>query len=162
MIDSSKSHTDGPYLNEKKQIIREIGDLEAIRISLGLSRRKISKLLLVDPSSWTRWSKPGSEAPAYIYRSLQWCLAIMEKYPEAHPLVRSLSYEKENKVEALSRKLEDRIGLHKSIAFDVQYEINQIKSQNLKVIKMNERLKLLVLCLFGLILMLGIYIVFRN
>lgn len=151
----------GPYSEERKQVIQEIGDIETIRKTLGLSRRKICKLLLVDPSSWTRWTKSGSDAPAYIYRSLQWCLAIMEKYPEAHPIVRSLSYEKENKVEALSRKLEDRIGLHKSIVFDVQMEVNQMKAENKKILKINRDLKTIVILLLILISILVFFLIFK-
>lgn len=151
----------GPYSNERKQVIQEIGDIETIRKTLGLSRRKICKLLLVDPSSWTRWTKEGNDAPAYIYRSLQWCLAIMEKYPEAHPIVRSLSYEKENKVEALSRKLEDRIGLHKSIVFDVQMEVNQMKTENNKILKTNRDLKIIVILLLILISILVFFLIFK-
>ncbi len=147
MIKNEENPYAGPYPDERKQIIQEIGDLETIRKSLGLSRRKICKLLLVDPSSWTRWTKEGRDAPAYIYRSLQWCLAIMDKYPDAHPLIRSLSYEKENKVDALSRRIEDRIGLHKSIVFDVQMEVNQIKALNLQIIQSNQKFKKLALLL---------------
>ncbi len=65
------------YENERDSIKETIGDLEQIRLSLGLSRRKICQLLLVDPSSWTRWTQ--SDAPTYIYRSLSWLLALMEK-----------------------------------------------------------------------------------
>ncbi len=160
-MESTENAYLGPYSEERKQVIQEIGDIETIRKTLGLSRRKICKLLLVDPSSWTRWSKEGSDAPAYIYRSLQWCLAIMEKYPEAHPIVRSLSYEKENKVEALSRKIEDRIGLHKSIVFDVQMEVNQMKAENLKISKMNQDLKKIVIMLSVLVSVLSAFLVFR-
>lgn len=116
-----------PYAFEKKTIIKEIGDLEAIRKTLGLSRRKICKLLLVDPSSWTRWSKQGSDAPAYIYRSLQWCLAILDKYPEAHPLVRSLSYEKESKVDSLSKAIQEKMSLQKDLVFDIHSDLEKLK-----------------------------------
>ncbi|MFM6928449.1 MAG: hypothetical protein ACKOX6_08285, partial [Bdellovibrio sp.] len=34
-------------------IRRQTGDLESIRLNLGLSQRKMSQLLMVDPSSWT-------------------------------------------------------------------------------------------------------------
>ncbi|MGE3975229.1 MAG: hypothetical protein AB7F59_11955 [Bdellovibrionales bacterium] len=58
-----------------------IGTLEEVRFQLGLSRRKMCQLLLVDPSAWTRWNKPGANAPPHIYRALEWYLLLTEKYP---------------------------------------------------------------------------------
>ncbi|MGZ3722014.1 MAG: hypothetical protein ACXVA9_03725 [Bdellovibrionales bacterium] len=76
------------------------GDLEVIRERLGLSRRKICQLLLVDPSAWTRWTSPGNEAPPHIYRALDWYLAGMEKDPEYRRLAKRfaewLSHEKDH------------------------------------------------------------------
>jgi len=76
------------------------GDLEVIRERLGLSRRKICQLLLVDPSAWTRWTSPGGEAPPHIYRALDWYLAGMEKDPEYRRLAKRfadwLSHEKDH------------------------------------------------------------------
>ncbi|WP_231839114.1 hypothetical protein [Bdellovibrio bacteriovorus] len=66
-------------------IQRQIGNLEQIRGDLGLSQRKISQLLMVDPSSWTRWVKQGDEAPPHIWRALQWYLALREKIPGLTP-----------------------------------------------------------------------------
>ncbi len=141
-MEIEKSEPLGPYHLEKQQIIREIGDLESIRLTLGLSRRKICKLLLVDPSSWTRWTKkPNTEAPAYIYRSLQWCLAIMEKYPESHPLVRSLSYEKENKVDLLYKKIDDRLSLNRSMSFELKSEMDELREMNIKMAATNKSLR---------------------
>lgn len=60
-------------------IKRQIGDLEQIRQKLGLSRRKMCQLLLVDPSAWSRWSKEG--APPHVYRALEWYLLLMNKTP---------------------------------------------------------------------------------
>ena len=78
---------------------RQNGELEAIRERLGLSRRKICQLLLVDPSAWTRWSGPKGEAPPHIYRALDWYLSIMEKDPEYRRLAKRfaewLSHEKD-------------------------------------------------------------------
>ena len=69
------------YEAEVQVIKRKLGGLEDIRKTLGLSQRKISQLLFVDPSAWTRWTKAGDEAPPHIYRMLQWYLALEEKYP---------------------------------------------------------------------------------
>lgn len=77
----SKSSNRIRYEAEASHIQKKLGDLEAIRQSLGLSQRKICQLLLVDPSAWTRWTKQGDSAPPHIYRALQWYLALQEKYP---------------------------------------------------------------------------------
>lgn len=69
------------YEAQTQVIRKQTGDLESIRLNLGLSARKICQLLLVDPSAWTRWTKPGGDAPPHIYRALQWYLVIQEKIP---------------------------------------------------------------------------------
>lgn len=70
------------YEAEVKSIKKTCGDLETIRRSLGLSKRKMAQLLLVDPSAWTRWTSKKGEAPPHIYRALQWFLLLQEKHPE--------------------------------------------------------------------------------
>lgn len=70
------------YEAEVEIFKKKVGDLEEIRIHLGLSQRKICQLLLVDPSAWTRWTKKGERPPPHIYRSLQWYLGLLDKYPE--------------------------------------------------------------------------------
>ncbi len=64
---------------------KQLGDLEEIRGNLGLSQRKMAQLLLVDPSSWTRWTKNGDEAPPHIWRALQWYMILREKIPGLTP-----------------------------------------------------------------------------
>lgn len=66
-------------------IQKQVGNLDEIRVNLGLSQRKMAQLLLVDPSSWTRWTKQGDQAPPHIWRSLQWYLALHEKIPGLTP-----------------------------------------------------------------------------
>jgi transcriptional regulator with XRE-family HTH domain len=74
------------YEAQVEVIRRQIGGLEAAREKLGLSQRKMAQLLLVDPSAWSRWIKSGGEdAPAHIYRALQWYLALQEKIPGLTP-----------------------------------------------------------------------------
>jgi hypothetical protein len=70
------------YDAEVQFLIRQNGTLETVRQRLGLSKRKICQLLLVDPSAWTRWTSPQGSAPPHIYRALDWYLAMMEKDPE--------------------------------------------------------------------------------
>ena len=77
-----KSSTRMRYEAEVGFLKKQNGDLEEIRARLGLSRRKICQLLMVDPSAWTRWTSHPREAPPHIYRALDWYLAIMEKDPE--------------------------------------------------------------------------------
>lgn len=62
------------YLSEKNRIIESYGDLEDIRFKLGLNQRRLCKLLLVDPSAWTRWLRSG--APPHIYQALKWLLEL--------------------------------------------------------------------------------------
>lgn len=82
-IDTSKSKTPLriKYEAEKSVIIKRIGELEDIRLNLGLSKRKICQLLMVDPSAWTRWVKKPVSVPPHIYRSLEWYVNLQEKNP---------------------------------------------------------------------------------
>ncbi|MEK6553901.1 MAG: hypothetical protein AABZ31_01575 [Bdellovibrionota bacterium] len=50
------------------------GSLEDIRRELGFSQKQMGELLLVDASAWSRWIKPGEDAPAHIYQALDWYL----------------------------------------------------------------------------------------
>lgn len=73
------------YEAEVSLIQRQIGSLEKVRADLGLSARKICQLLLVDPSAWNRWSRPGGQAPPHIWRALQWYFIAHEKLPGLTP-----------------------------------------------------------------------------
>jgi hypothetical protein len=102
------------YEAEVSFLRNQNGDLETIRERLGLSRRKIAQLLLVDPSAWTRWTGPEGDAPPLVYRALDWYLAGMEKDPEYRRLAKRfsdwLSHEKdhEGRLAALESLLENR------------------------------------------------------
>lgn len=69
------------YSAEVEIIKKKWGDLEDIRKTLGISQRKMSQLLMVDPSAWTRWTKYKQDPPAHIYRALSWFLLLQEKDP---------------------------------------------------------------------------------
>lgn len=73
------------YEAQVEVIQKQVGDLEKIRHELGLSNRKISQLLMIDPSSWTRWTRQGDKAPPHIWRALQWYLILREKIPGLTP-----------------------------------------------------------------------------
>lgn len=90
----------------ESELIREqIGDIESIRHSLGLNKRRMCQLLLIDPSTWTRWSTGKTEVPPHIYRMLQWGLAVMDKYPEVHPLSQFASINNLQKMQELSNRV---------------------------------------------------------
>jgi transcriptional regulator with XRE-family HTH domain len=77
-----KAEPPQPYESEVFEIRQRRGDLEEIRRQLGLSKKRISELLLVDPSAWTRWTRGISRVPAHVYRSLDWYLSLLEKDPK--------------------------------------------------------------------------------
>lgn len=84
MIHRAKPSLRMQYDAEAAVIQKKIGNIDDIRLDLGLSKRQMAQLLLVDPSSLTRWNNEG-EVPTYIYRALQWYLALINKQPEWHP-----------------------------------------------------------------------------
>ena len=51
------------YETEIELIRKKIGSIDEVREGLGLSRRKMCQLLLVDPSAWTRWGKTPIRSP---------------------------------------------------------------------------------------------------
>lgn len=121
------------YEAQVSVIQKQIGNLEEIRGNLSLSQRKMAQLLLIDPSSWTRWTKQGDEAPPHIWRALQWYLALNEKIPGLTPqyfissnpqvlhqkALKELDLERQERIEnmeAFTQKLQnlmqEREGLH--------------------------------------------------
>jgi transcriptional regulator with XRE-family HTH domain len=67
------------YAAEIKIFRAQHGGLEDIRQKLGYSRRKMCRLLMVDPSAWTRWTKDEDRVPPHVYRALEWFLALNER-----------------------------------------------------------------------------------
>ena len=67
------------YASQVQQIKEKLGDLEGIRKNLGMSRRQICQILLVNPSAWTRWTKSSQGAPPHFYRALEWLIYIHSK-----------------------------------------------------------------------------------
>jgi transcriptional regulator with XRE-family HTH domain len=85
------------YEAETMVLKREIGGLEEIRMKLGFSRRKISQLLLVDPSAWTRWTSGEADAPPHIYRALKWYLDSKgHQFDKFEGLLSHLQFENES------------------------------------------------------------------
>jgi hypothetical protein len=61
------------YEAEVDYIIKKFGTLDQMREKLGVTRRKMCEILLVDPSAWTRWttSQNGTDsAPAHVYKTM--------------------------------------------------------------------------------------------
>ncbi len=73
------------YEAQVQVIKNQIGTLEVVRGTLGLSQRKMCQLLLVDPSAWTRWTKAADGAPPHIWRALQWYMTLQQKIPGLTP-----------------------------------------------------------------------------
>ncbi len=84
-LESIKTPLRLQYEAQVEVIKKQIGDLEQVREKLGLSQRKICQLLMVDPSSWSRWVSKGDPVPPQIFRALQWYLALNEKIPGLTP-----------------------------------------------------------------------------
>lgn len=104
------------YEAEAAVIIKKIGPLEDVRQRLGLSRRKISQLLMVDPSAWTRWTTGETPPPPHIVRSLQWYLALIKEQPEWHPrmMFNSSGMITKKQLEELKQKLKEELSSESS------------------------------------------------
>jgi hypothetical protein len=81
------------------------------------------QLLLVDPSSWTRWTKEG-QAPPHIFRALEWYMLLTKEAPaQAHSYwistVQGGNQMRESKKEIDQSKaivdLENQIAIERSI-----------------------------------------------
>lgn len=109
----SKTSLRMKYEAESLIIKREIGSLEEVRKSLGLSRRKMCQILLIDPSTWTRWTQNEDKVPPFVFRSLQWYLALIDKKPIWHPqnTYQGISFQALNhkRIEILEQKLESTL-----------------------------------------------------
>ncbi len=113
------------FLNERTRIKEELGDLESIRLKLGLSQRKICILLMVDPSAWTRWNK--SEAPPHIYQALKWLLELRK----LNPAVTNPS-DLSSRVDFIQNKTQSKI---KDLELETQDLHKQIESMRLQMLQ---------------------------
>jgi transcriptional regulator with XRE-family HTH domain len=113
------------YSEAQVSVIKaNLGGLEDIRKSLGLSQRKICQLLLVDPSAWSRWIDEGCDAPPHIYRSLQWYLALEDKLPGLSPYL----FLQKNASEDTVRLLEKRVVENQLEAQKLKAELEAMKT----------------------------------
>lgn len=100
------------YEAQVKVIKGQIGDLENIRSSLDLSQRKMAQLLLVDPSSWSRWTQKGDDVPPHIYRALQWYMILQEKIPglnSSYFLQKDISLLKKDIEATLTKRMDELV-----------------------------------------------------
>lgn len=123
------------YEAESQVIINKLGHLEDIREKLGLSQRKMCQLLLVDPSTWSRWQKEPEKVPPHVYRSLQWYLALIEKAPEWHPLNAYLGAFRSNEkrsfsVDKIEREVQDLESQMKTTLHHNQLFLQEVQKQS--------------------------------
>lgn len=135
-IHRSKTALRLKYEAEVKVIRSQIGSLEEVRQSLGLSQRKMCQLLMVDPSTWTRWMKDEDRVPPHIYRALQWYLQLVEKRPEWHPqnsfqpLVRGLIPGLANKeMQGLKEEIADQVKKLRSQSSEFTEQFRELTEQ---------------------------------
>lgn len=133
------------YLLEREQIKASLGGLNQIRLSLGLSQRKICKLLLVDPSAWTRWLK--TDAPPHIYQALRWLMEIKNTNPNSPLLEGRLSdrvdllqaetmarlENLEENIKSIERSISMQATLQPQNEIDVSPLYKEISELNLKI-----------------------------
>lgn len=141
------------YEAEVNLIRRKRGDLEQIRSRLGLSRRQICQLLLVDPSAWTRWSRKG-EAPPHVYRALEWYLTLCEGDPAFEEIKKqtiSLNTKSNNEINRLSQLFDGRLQ-------ELQTKLNEQQFKFEKKLRQAQRVSLflmmsVVTLIFSLVLL---------
>lgn len=132
------------YEAQIEVIKKQIGDLETVRKTLNLSQRQICQLLLVDPSAWTRWTRPGENPPPHIYRALSWYMLIQEKIPGLTP-----QYFLNQSHQALEKEMS---ASYQKLASDYQQ-----LSEELKVFKKRQRIYSCLLCMTFLVGVLNFY-----
>ncbi len=130
-----KTSTRLNYEAQVKVIRDQVGDLESIRSRLGLSQRKMAQLLLVDPSSWSRWTQKGHEVPPHIYRALHWYMIIQEKVPGLNASYfhqKDITHLKSEIESTLTKRMDQLVFNSATENFKVESEIIDLK-EKLKV-----------------------------
>ena len=113
-------------------IERQLEGLEGVRANLGLSQRKMAQLLLVDPSAWTRWNRPGNRAPGVVWRALQWYMILQEKIPGLTPnyfLAAAPSAVRAETLKDLKKESEAREILEKRLT-QLDLQLSKFESEN--------------------------------
>ncbi len=108
---------------------KQIGNEETVRKKLNLSQRKMSQLLLVDPSAWSRWVAEEQEsAPPHIYRALQWYMSLQEQIPGLNAAYFLQKDTDVLKKEFKSLALAQTQDLEKSLSLKLEQEIVALKA----------------------------------
>ena len=161
------------YASTVEQIKKQIGDLESIRQNLGMSRRQICQILLVNPSAWTRWTKSNEGAPPHFYRALQWLIYIHNNRQKSGPDSVEDKTDHPSKTSDLLRKKHftestadiDWVETTSPQAFDPPSSqvIETTDSSDLLLLKRQiARLKWLILCLGGGLILLLIRLLMKG
>lgn len=138
------------YASQVKEIKQQIGSLESVRQRLGMSRRQICQLLLVNPSSWTRWTK--SDAPPHFYRALEWLISIHNNGQKSGHLQTS---NKKNPVETRHPLFTNATASIDWVETKTSPTTENTEYQDIFLLKRQViRLKWLVACLLGSVLFL--------
>ncbi|PIU01325.1 MAG: hypothetical protein COT74_02150 [Bdellovibrionales bacterium CG10_big_fil_rev_8_21_14_0_10_45_34] len=150
------------YQAEIDWIKKKHGNLEEIRAKLAMSKRQVSRLLLVDPSAWSRWVKAGDNAPPHVYRMLDWYLRLEEK----DPMLTKMEFDLRKYTESLSQRFFDRKKLEfqeePSASFDEVSRLNrEIDGLKRRTETLQKRSGILLI-LIGIQLAFGIYILINN
>lgn len=58
------------YQSEVEKIRERLGELESYRKAKGLTRKEIASILMINPSTWSRWMKFPETIPPHVYRLL--------------------------------------------------------------------------------------------
>lgn len=125
------------YEAEATVIKKQLGDLETIRGTLGLSQKRIAQILMVDPSAWTRWTRLNHRVPPHVYRTLELYFLAKEKLPGI------LQNYFEPRTIGSVREIEDRVISHslKNVDSAIQARVDQSAAAHMQVQKDIENLQ---------------------
>lgn len=150
----TRTHLRIKYEAEVDVIKRQIGDLEELRSKLGLSRRKMCQMLLVDPSSWTRWTKEG--APPHVYRALEWYFLLQKEAPHhAHSYWLATVG-----AQLRTPSFENQIHKIRIEASETEEELKKTKAEIESLKATSQKLKIRFFLLTGVCLFLSLLILF--
>jgi hypothetical protein len=125
------------YEAEAQVLAGRLGGIEGARQKLGLSRREICRILLVDPSAWTRWTKPGGQPPPHIYRTLELYLAVQDKLPE----LATRYYQTPTVVQGLVRQHETKLAGSERLLSEIKdSQTSELGKLRLELADMRQRL----------------------
>ena len=160
LVSKAKTSLRIRYEAESQMILKKFGGLSGIQVKLTLSQRKICQLLMVDPSSWSRWITDEAKTPPHILRALEWYLALNDKYPGfdvnfwLHSKAKTtnilfdqtMTLQEDMQLERLqlSKQIEDLQGQLKDLKNLVEEKSQENNQNHLKLTASRDYIKLLV------------------